>query len=150
MRRFIGKLHVQVLIGVFAGVVLGFFHPRLGVDVKPMGDMFIKLIEMVFAPIIFATVVLGIARMENMKELGRAGAGALICFALLLGLVVVNVVRPGEGMNIDAAQLDTQAIAGCTATAAQPTGFVDFMLDRYEGEDAPSPVQPIAAARAAA
>jgi aerobic C4-dicarboxylate transport protein len=71
MRRFLGKLYVQVLIGVFAGVALGFFAPHLGSDLKPLGDVFIKLIKMVFAPIIFATVVLGIARMENMKELGR-------------------------------------------------------------------------------
>ena len=135
MRRLFGKLYVQVLIGVFAGVALGFFYPSLGVDVKPLGDVFIKLIKMVFAPIIFATVVLGIARMENMKELGRVGARALIyfeilsTFALVLGLVVVNVVRPGDGMNIDATQLDTKAIAGYTATAAKPTGFVDFMLN---------------------
>ena len=111
MRRFFGKLYVQVLIGVFAGAALGFFMPNTGSDFKPFGDIFIKLIKMVFAPIIFATVVLGIARMENMKELGRVGVRALIyfevlsTFALLLGLVVVNVVRPGEGMNIDAAHL---------------------------------------------
>ena len=73
MRRFFGKLYVQVLIGVFAGAALGFFYPSLGVDVKPLGDVFIKLIKMVFAPIIFAMVVLGIAKMENMKELGRVG-----------------------------------------------------------------------------
>jgi aerobic C4-dicarboxylate transport protein len=77
MRRFFGKLYVQVLIGVFAGVALGFFAPGLGSDLKPLGDIFIKLIKMVFAPIIFATVVLGIARMENMKELGRVGVRAL-------------------------------------------------------------------------
>ena len=65
MRRFLGKLYVQVLIGVCAGVALGYFHPSLGVDVKPLGDVFIRLIKMVFAPIIFAMVVLGIARMEN-------------------------------------------------------------------------------------
>jgi Na+/H+-dicarboxylate symporter len=83
MRRFFGKLYVQVLIGVFAGVALGFFYPSLGVDVKPLGDVFIKLIKMVFAPIIFAMVVLGIARMENMKELGRVGVRALIYFEVL-------------------------------------------------------------------
>src|SRR4051812_45506142 len=135
MRRFLGKLYVQVLIGVFAGVALGFFAPNLGSDFKPLGDVFIKLIKMVFAPIIFATVVLGIARMENMKELGRVGVRAFVyfevlsTFALALGLVVVNVVRPGDGMNIDPAQLDTKAIATYTASAAKPTGFVDFMLN---------------------
>ena len=135
MRRFFGKLYVQVLIGVFAGIALGFFAPNVGSDLKPMGDIFIKLIKMVFAPIIFATVVLGIAKMENMKELGRVGVRALIyfevlsTFALILGLIVVNVARPGEGMNIDPAHLDTKAIANYTASAAKPTGFVDFMIN---------------------
>lgn len=134
MRRFFGKLYVQVLIGVIAGIALGFFYPSLGVDVKPLGDVFIKLIKMVFAPIIFAMVVLGIARMENMKELGRVGARALIyfevlsTFALGLGLLAVNLVGPGVGMNVDPTTLDTKTIANYTATAAKPAGFVDFLL----------------------
>ncbi|WP_345944770.1 dicarboxylate/amino acid:cation symporter [Variovorax sp. dw_954] len=134
MRRYLGKLYVQVLIGVFAGVLLGIFAPNMASDFKPFGDIFIKLIKMVFAPIIFATVVLGIARMENMKELGRVGFRALIyfevlsTFALLLGLLVVNVFQPGHGMNIDATQLDTKAIASYTAAAAKPEGFVEFVL----------------------
>src|SRR6218665_237143 len=133
--RYLGKLYVQVLIGVTVGILLGVFWPQIGIDLKPLGDIFIKLIKMVFAPIIFATVVLGIARMENMKELGRVGVRALIyfevlsTFALALGLVVVNLVGPGEGMNVDAAHLDTQAIASYTATAAKPTGFVDFLIN---------------------
>jgi len=135
IRRFFGKLYVQVLIGVTAGVILGVFAPNIGTDLKPLGDVFIKLIKMVFAPIIFATVVLGIARMENMKELGRVGVRALIyfevlsTFALALGLLVVNLVEPGQGMNVDPATLDTKAIATYTVSAAKPTGFVDFMLN---------------------
>jgi aerobic C4-dicarboxylate transport protein len=135
MRRFFGKLYVQVLIGVFAGVALGFFYPSLGVDVKPLGDIFIKLIKMVFAPIIFAMVVLGIARMENMKELGRVGARALIyfevlsTFALGLGLLAVNLVGPGVGMNVDPQTLDTKAISTYTAASAKPVGFVDFLMN---------------------
>ena len=135
MLRFFGKLYVQVLIGVSAGVLLGFFAPSLGSDLKPLGDVFIKLIKMVFAPIIFATVVLGIARMENMKELGRVGIRALVYFevlstlALALGLVVVNIVQPGTGMNVDPAQLDTKAISSYTGTAAKSVGFVDFVLN---------------------
>src|SRR6201988_4993602 len=123
MRRFFGKLYVQVLIGVFAGVALGFFAPNIASDFKPFGDIFIKLIKMVFAPIIFATVVLGIARMENMKELGRVGVRALLYFevvstiALALGLIVVNIVQPGTGMNVDPATLDVKSIASYTATA---------------------------------
>ena len=134
MRRFFGKLYVQVLIGVFAGVTLGFFVPNVASDFKPLGDIFINLIKMVFAPIIFATVVLGIARMENMKDLGRVGVRALIyfevmsTFALLIGLLVVNVFGPGRGMNIDATQLDTKAIASYTAAAAKPEGFIEFVM----------------------
>jgi aerobic C4-dicarboxylate transport protein len=135
MRRFLGKLYVQVLIGVCAGVALGWLAPSLGDDLKPLGDVFIKLIKMVFAPVIFATVVLGIARMENMKELGRVGVRALVyfevlsTFALILGLIVVNVVQPGSGMNVDPAHLDTKAIASYTASAAKPAGFVDFLIN---------------------
>jgi aerobic C4-dicarboxylate transport protein len=135
VRHFFGKLYVQVLIGVIAGVALGIYSPSLGIDVKPLGDAFIKLIKMVFAPIIFAMVVLGIARMENMKELGRVGARALIyfevlsTFALALGLLAVNLVQPGVGMNVDPTALDTKAIAAYTATSAKPAGFVDFLLN---------------------
>jgi len=135
MRRFFGKLYVQVLIGVAAGVACGFFWPQAGSELKPLGDIFIKLIKMVFAPIIFATVVLGIARMESMKELGRVGVRALVyfevlsTFALVLGLVVVNAVGPGVGMNIDPAHLDAKAIASYTAPAAKPAGFVDFVVN---------------------
>ena len=135
IQRLLGKLYVQVLIGVTAGIVLGVWAPDIGSSLKPLGDVFIKLIKMVFAPIIFATVVLGIARMENMKELGRVGVRALIYFevlstlALAIGLVVVNFVQPGSGMNVDAAQLDTKAISSYTATAAKPAGFVEFLLN---------------------
>ena len=134
IRKTLGKLYVQVLIGVAAGIALGVLAPNLGSDLKPLGDVFIKLIKMVFAPIIFATVVLGIARMENMKELGRVGVRALIyfevlsTFALALGLIVVNVVQPGQGMNIDAAHLDTKAIASYTHAAAKPQTLVDFLM----------------------
>ena len=139
LKRFFGQLYVQVLIGVTAGVVLGVLSPQLGADLKPLGDAFIKLIKMVFAPIIFATVVLGIARMESMKELGRVGVRALIyfevlsTFALALGLIVVNVLQPGRGMDIDAATLDTKSIASYTAPAARPASFVDFMLNMIPG-----------------
>lgn len=135
IHRLLGKLYVQVLLGVGAGVALGVWAPDIASDLKPLGDVFIKLIKMVFAPIIFATVVLGIARMENMKELGRVGVRALIyfevlsTFALALGLLVVNVVQPGHGMNIDPAHLDTKAIAGYTHAAEKPHTFIDFMMN---------------------
>lgn len=135
MKRFFGKLYVQVLIGVAAGVALGILAPKIGSDLKPLGDAFIKLIKMVFAPIIFATVVLGIAKMESMKELGRVGTRALVyfevlsTFALALGLIVVNVIQPGHGMNIDPHTLDASSIANYTAKAAKSGSFVDFMLN---------------------
>jgi aerobic C4-dicarboxylate transport protein len=133
--RFFGKLYVQVLIGVVAGGVLGVLYPHFASDLKPLGDAFIKLIKMVFAPVIFAMVVLGIAKMESMKELGRVGVRALLyfevmsTFALLLGLVVVNFAQPGAGMNIDPNTLDTTSIKSYTAAAAKSTGFVDFLLN---------------------
>jgi aerobic C4-dicarboxylate transport protein len=135
MKTFFGRLYVQVLIGVIAGGLLGFFYPQLGSDLKPLGDGFIRLIKMVFAPVIFAMVVLGIARMESMKELGRVGVRALIyfevmsTFALLLGLIVVNVVQPGAGMNVDVHTLDTTSIASYTAAAAKHETFMGFVLN---------------------
>ncbi|MEY4764728.1 MAG: hypothetical protein RI907_1401, partial [Pseudomonadota bacterium] len=123
MPRFLGKLYVQVIIGVLAGLILGVIYPHFATDLKPLGDAFIRLIKMVFAPVIFAMVVLGIAKMESMKELGRVGTRALIYFevlstlALALGLLVVNVFQPGVGMNVDPTALDTKGIANYTAAA---------------------------------
>ncbi|WP_290868701.1 dicarboxylate/amino acid:cation symporter [Aquabacterium sp.] len=135
MPRFLGKLYVQVIIGVLAGLILGVIYPHFATDLKPLGDAFIRLIKMVFAPVIFAMVVLGIAKMESMKELGRVGSRALIYFevlstlALALGLLVVNVFQPGVGMNVDPTALDTKGIANYTAAAAKPATFVDFLLN---------------------
>jgi aerobic C4-dicarboxylate transport protein len=134
MKRFFGALYIQVLIGVVAGILLGVFVPKFGSQLKPLADAFILLIKMLFAPIIFGTVVLGIAKMENMKELGRVGARALLyfeimsTFALFLGLFVVNVFEPGKGMNINPATLDTKALSAYTAAASKPATFVDFLL----------------------
>ncbi len=132
-RRLIGSLYVQVLIAVAAGILLGIFMPHIGSELKPLGDIFIRLIKMVFAPIIFATVVLGIAKMESIKDLGRVGWRALLyfevlsTFALLLGVIVVNVVQPGHGMNVDPATLDTKSIAAYTAQVKHE-GIMDFLL----------------------
>ena len=133
LKRFFGALYVQVLIAVILGALLGYLYPDLGTNLKPVGDTFIKLIKMVFAPIIFATVVLGIAKMENLKDLGRVGMRALIYFevmstlALALGLVVVNLVGPGKGMNVDAAALDTSSISSYTAVAKHQS-FTEFLV----------------------
>src|SRR3712207_4278448 len=96
-------LYVQVLCAIVLGILLGHFYPQLGASLKPLGDAFIKLIKMLIAPIIFLTVVHGIASMEDMKKVGRVGLKALIYFevmttlALIIGLVVVNVWQPGAG-----------------------------------------------------
>ncbi len=134
-RRFsLGPLWLQVLVGIVLGVAIGIFFPHTAVALKPLGDGFIKLIRMTLAPIIFATVVVGIARMGDLKEVGRVGAKALIYFevvstiALLLGVVAADVLHPGRGMNINAASLDTSAISTYT-TGAQQTGVVSFLLN---------------------
>ncbi|KAB2887593.1 MAG: dicarboxylate/amino acid:cation symporter [Burkholderiaceae bacterium] len=128
------SLYVQVLTAVVVGVLLGYFYPQLAEQMKPLGDGFIKLIKMVIAPIIFCTVVVGIAGMEDMKKVGRTGGLALLYFevvssvALVIGLLVVNLMRPGAGMNVDPATLDTKAIAAYTAPGKMGT-TTEFLLN---------------------
>ena len=127
-------LYFQVLTAIAMGVLLGHFYPETGADMKPLGDGFIKLIKMIIAPIIFCTVVTGIAGMEDMKKVGRVGVKALLYFeivstlALAIGLVVVSVIRPGAGMNADVSKLDTRALETFTAKA-QSHGTVDFLMN---------------------
>jgi aerobic C4-dicarboxylate transport protein len=128
------SLYFQVLVAVALGVALGHFYPQLGADMKPLGDGFIKLIKMIIAPIIFCTVVVGIAGMEDMKKVGRTGGLALLYFevvstiALIVGLVTVNLIQPGAGMNVDASTLDTKSIAAYTGPGKM-VGTVDFLLN---------------------
>ena len=128
------SLYVQVITAVVIGVLLGHFYPHLGEAMKPLGDGFIKLIKMIIAPIIFCTVVIGIAGMEDMKKVGKTGGLALLYFeivstiALIVGLVLVNLLKPGAGMNIDPTTLDTKAIAAYTGPGKM-TGTVDFLLN---------------------
>jgi len=113
-------LYFQVVVAVITGVLLGHFYPQIGIEMKPFGDAFIKGIKMLIAPIIFCTVVVGIAGMEDMKKVGKTGGLALLYFevvsslALIIGLMVVNVLQPGAGMNIDPASLDTKGISSYT------------------------------------
>src|SRR5205823_14378427 len=113
-------LYAQVLFAIVCGVILGHFWPATGEAMKPLGDAFIKLIKMIIAPIIFCTVVIGIAGMEDMKKVGKTGGLALLYFeivstiALVVGLTIVNFVQPGAGMNIDPASLDTKRVAAYT------------------------------------
>ena len=127
-------LYFQVLTAIAMGVLLGHFYPDTGADMKPLGDGFIKLIKMIIAPIIFCTVVTGIAGMEDMKKVGRVGVKALLYFeivstlALAIGLLVVSVIQPGAGMNADVSKLDTKAVETFTAKA-QSHGTVDFLTN---------------------
>ncbi len=131
-------LYFQVLTAITIGVLLGHFYPEIGAQMKPLGDGFVKLIKMIIAPVIFCTVVTGIAGMESMKAVGRTGAIALLYFeivstlALLIGLVVVNVAQPGVGMNIDPATLDAKAVALYAEQASQQ-GIIPFLLDIIPG-----------------
>jgi aerobic C4-dicarboxylate transport protein len=130
---FYRSLYVQVITAILIGVLIGHFAPDTGVALKPLGDGFIKLIKMIIAPIIFCTVVVGIAGMEDMKKVGKTGGYALLYFeivsslALVIGLVIVNLVQPGAGMNIDPATLDTKGIAAYTAPGKMQT-TVEFLL----------------------
>ncbi|MDD5033526.1 MAG: dicarboxylate/amino acid:cation symporter [Methylococcaceae bacterium] len=127
-------LYLQVVIGVALGVTVGLLWPEIGVTLKPLGDGFIKLVKMLIAPIVFLTVTVGIARMEDMHKVGRVGIKALIYFELVttlalgIGLLVVNLLRPGTGMNVDPKTLDAGAIS-TYASGAKALNSVDFLLN---------------------
>jgi aerobic C4-dicarboxylate transport protein len=128
------RLYFQVVTGIILGVLLGFLWPETGAAMRPLGDGFIKLIRMIIAPIIFLTVVVGIAKMGDMKDVGRIGIKALVYFevvstlALVIGLLVVNVFQPGVGINADPATLDAKAVASYT-TGAQSMSTTQFILN---------------------
>src|SRR2546430_12810020 len=128
------SLYFQVIVAIVLGVLLGYFFPDTGTAMKPLGDGFIKLIKMIIAPIIFCTVVVGIAGMESMKTVGKTGGYALLYFeavstlALIVGLVIINLFQPGAGMNIDPASLDTKAVAQYAAPGKMQS-TTDFLLN---------------------
>jgi aerobic C4-dicarboxylate transport protein len=126
-------LYFQVIMAIVIGVVLGIWFPDFAVQLKPLGDGFIKLIKMMIAPIIFCTIVTGIAGMQNMKTAGRVGLKSIIYFeivttvALIIGLVIVNIIQPGKGMHINPQTLDTSGVQNYIQQS-KSTGFVDFLL----------------------
>jgi aerobic C4-dicarboxylate transport protein len=134
VRRFRKSLYLQVITAVIIGVIVGHLFPGFGTRMKPLGDGFIKLVKMLIAPIVFTTVVTGIAKMGNLKKVGRVGLKALVYFevlstvALFIGLVVGKIVKPGAGMNVDAATLDTHALASYTAPSAH-LSTIDFIMN---------------------
>ncbi len=127
------SLYFQVIFAIVLGVVLGHFYPQTGAAMKPLGDAFIKLIKMLIGPIIFCTVVVGIAGMEDMKKVGKTGGMALLYFevvsslALVVGLIVVNLWQPGAGMHIDVKTLDTKGIAAYTEPGKMQS-TVEFLM----------------------
>ena len=133
-RPFYANLYVQVLIAIAIGVVFGIVDPERAAAMKPLGDGFIKLVKMIIAPIVFATVVVGIAHMGEMKDVGRIGLRALLYFevvstvALLIGLVVVTILRPGSGVGFDPATADVSSVSAYTS-ASEHLSTVDFILN---------------------
>ena len=128
------SLYFQVVVAIVIGVLLGYFFPETGAAMKPLGDGFIKLIKMIIAPIIFCTVVVGIAGMESMKTVGKTGGYAILYFeavstlSLIVGLIIINIVQPGAGMNIDPATLDTRSVAQYAAPGKMQS-TTEFVLN---------------------
>ncbi len=128
-------LYFQVIVAIIIGILLGHFQQTLGASMKPLGDGFIKLIKMIIAPIIFCTVVIGIASMGDVKKVGRVGGKALLYFevvstvALTIGLIIMNFFRPGSNMNVDVSSLDPASVANYTKAASSNHGFADFLLN---------------------
>ncbi|MGU3493088.1 dicarboxylate/amino acid:cation symporter [Xanthobacteraceae bacterium A53D] len=133
-KKFYHQLYVQVLFAIIVGMVLGHYYPAFAVQMQPLGDAFIKLVKMIIAPVIFLTVVTGIAGMRDLGKVGRVAGKAMIYFltfstlALIIGLIIANVVQPGAGMNIDPATLDPKATASYVAKAHDST-IVGFLMN---------------------
>jgi aerobic C4-dicarboxylate transport protein len=131
-KPFYRNLYAQVLIAIALGALLGHLHPSVAAQLKPLSEGFIRLIKMLVAPLVFSTIVMGIASARDMKKVGQTGGLALLYFevgstlALLLGLLVINVLRPGAGMNVDPSKLDVSVLAGYTH--APQHSFSDFLL----------------------
>jgi aerobic C4-dicarboxylate transport protein len=132
--KYLKSLYVQVIIAILIGILLGTFYPAFAIQLKPLGDGFIKLIKMMIGPVIFCTIVNGIAGMENTKKVGRVGIKAIVyfeivsTFALLIGLAVINILKPGVGMNIDPASLDMKSVENYM-TQSKSVGFQEFILN---------------------
>src|SRR5690349_2745318 len=137
-RRLIGQLWFQVLAATVLGVLLGHYDPGLAEQTKPLGDAFINLVRMIIGPIIFCSVVHGVAGMNDMKRVGRVALKALGYFlvitllALSIALVAVNLWKPGAGMNVDASAIDTHAVSTYTAQAGKQT-VTQFLLEVIPG-----------------
>ena len=132
--RYIKSLYAQVIFAIIVGIIIGIYFPSFAIQLKPLGDAFIKLVKMMIAPIIFCTIVNGIAGMENTKKVGKVGIKAIVyfeivtTFALMIGLLIVNILKPGVGMNIDPATLDMKAVEAY-ATPHKSQGVLEFIMN---------------------
>jgi len=131
--KYLKILYVQVLIAIITGILVGHFYPSFAVELKPLGDAFVKLVKMMIAPVIFCTIVTGISGMQDTKKVGRVGLKAILYFevvtslALVIGLVVINILKPGSGMHIDPATLDTKAVESYITEGKSKT-VTDYLL----------------------
>ena len=134
MKHIFKSLYFQVIVGILVGIFFGAFFPDFAVKLKPLGDAFIKLIKMVIAPLIFSSIVIGIAGMKDVKKVGKIGLTSIIYFeimttvALIIGLVFVNIIEPGRGMNADPASLDISSVSHYIAESKKPHTFMDFVI----------------------
>jgi len=132
--KYLKSLYAQVIFAIIVGILIGTFYPSFAIQLKPLGDGFIKLVKMMIAPIIFCTIVNGIAGMENTKKVGRVGIKAIVyfeivtTFALMIGLIIINILKPGVGMNIDPASLDLKAVEGYM-TPNKDVDVIDFIIN---------------------
>lgn len=135
MKKISGSLYVQVVIAIAIGILIGCLYPAFAMELKVLGDIFIRLIKMLIAPIIFCTIVTGIAHVKNTHKIGRVGLKAIIYFeiittiALLIGLLIINVMAPGKGLHIQSAQLDTSSISTYVAQSKTGNSWQDFTLN---------------------
>lgn len=133
-KKFYQVLYFQVIVAIVVGILLGHFFPNTGEAMKPLGDAFIKIVKMIIAPVIFLTVVMGIAGMSDMKKVGRVAGKAFIYFitfstlALIVGMIVANVVQPGAGMNIDPATLNPKKVSDYVIKAKE-SSVVGFLMN---------------------
>lgn len=133
--NFLKKLYVQVLLGVFIGILLGYFLPDVGIQLKTIADVFIKIIKMLISPIIFLTLVSGIAAMNDMRQVGRLAGGALLFFtfittlALLIGLLATDYFKPGVGLNVNPNSLDVKEASSYLEGAHKVTNVTDLLIN---------------------
>ena len=139
------QLYFQVVVAIVLGAILGHYEPALGESLKPLGDAFIKLVKMIITPVIFLTIVTGIAGMTQLRTVGRVFAKAMVYFlffstlALVVGMLVAHLVQPGAGMNVNPADLDQTARAHGAMLVAAEAGDVDAfraaVVSHYEPID---------------